>query len=147
MTKIVIILVLTFLSLNGNANYPDVLLINETQFEVSEAIVRYNNMQCSSDRIGRIRPGQEWRGRNRGLCLISEISVRFKDGSNAITYRSEGTSYGVFIIKSWQDRSKIFSKQALKAIEAKKQADASKLHKKPQSGYRHNKYTETGHPP
>jgi hypothetical protein len=138
MMKIIVILVLTFLSLNGNAEYPDVRLINDTKLEVSEAIVRYNNMQCSSDKIGRILPGHEWRGR-RGNCLISEISVRFKDGANAITYRSEGTSYGVFIIKNWQDRSKIFSEQALKAIEAKQQADSSKLHKKPQSGYGRHK--------
>ena len=79
--------------------YPDVTIVNSTQFTASGR-VEYASIFCSDDNYIVSPNGATWTN-SRGVCLITRITatVRTPDGDiAAVPYTSSGTSYSQFAI-------------------------------------------------
>ena len=86
-----------FMDNNGSNSYPDIVVINSTQYFISGRV----NFRTCYGRNFHIGTDKTWTGSGRGICLIREINatVHTDNGNiDAKPYTSIGTSYSQFSI-------------------------------------------------
>ncbi|HIO91714.1 MAG TPA: hypothetical protein EYG68_02585, partial [Leucothrix mucor] len=102
-----------FLSMEAFADYPVANIKNNTEYNISGE-VKYASAFCKNDKYT-VAAGKTWKGKSRGVCLITGITGKASGGSKhgestAITrYNSTGTSYAKFQINAFGNRYQIYS--------------------------------------
>lgn len=99
----------------AHASYPVAQITNNTPYTV-RGTVEYASAFCRNDDYS-VAPGQTWRARSRGVCLITGITGSIPSGTRSLhgertlvtKYTTSGTAYAQFRIEAFGDRYRIFS--------------------------------------